>query len=91
MSGAPPLPTLFRWGHVPSAPDGLAWNNGGDPHGIAVFTSVVNGKVYGFLIRSDQAWVARVDLAGVSSAAQLSGGLPGEVDLTPYVFFFKTQ
>lgn len=89
--GVPPLPTLFRWGHMPSAPDGLAWNNGGDPHGIAVFTSVINGKVYGFLIRSDRAWVARIDLQGASNAAQIPGGLQGEIDLTPFVSFLRTQ
>jgi hypothetical protein len=73
------------------SPDGIPWNNGGDPHGIAVFTSVVDGKPYGFLIRSDQAWVARIDLAGVKNAPLVLGGLPNQVDLTPFVFFLKTQ
>jgi hypothetical protein len=72
-------------------PDGIAWNNGGDPHGIAVFTSVLNGKPYGFLIRGDQAWIARVDLSGVRDTQTLTTGLFGEVDLTPFVFFLKTQ
>jgi hypothetical protein len=91
ISGAPPTPSFYDWGHMPSAPDGFGWDNGADPHGIAVFTSVVDGKAYGFLVRSDQAWVARIDLAGVVSAPPLAGGGPGQVDLTPYVVFLNTQ
>jgi hypothetical protein len=91
ISGAPPAPPIFHWGHMPLSPDGFTWNNGGDPHGIAVFTSVVDGKPYGFLIRSDQAWVARIDLAGVKSAPLIAGGLENQVDLAPFVAFLKTQ
>lgn len=91
VSGAPPLPATFHWGHMPNAPDGLSWNNGGDPHGITVFTSVVNGKSYGFLVRNDQAWVARIDMAGVRDASPIPGGGLNQVDLTPFVFFLKTQ
>ena len=90
-SGVPPTPTIFNWGHVPSAPDGSGWQNATDPHGIAVFTSVVDGKAYGFLVRADAAWVAKVDLVGVASASQLSGGGQGQVDLTPFVTFYATQ
>ena len=64
------------------------WRN---PHGIAVFTSVVDGKAYGFLIRKDQAWVARIDLLGVKNASLVIGGLPNQVNLTPFVFILKTQ
>jgi IPT/TIG domain len=91
LSGAPPAPAVFQWGHVPASPDGFAWENGGDPHGIAVFTSVVSGKVYGFVINFNATWVARIDLSGVESAPPLAGGATGEVDLTPYVVFFATQ
>ena len=90
IPGAPPAPALFRWGHMPS-PDGILWDNGADPHGIAVFTSVVDTKPYGFLIRRDQAWVARIDLAGVASAPLKPGGLTNEVDLGPFVLFLRTQ
>jgi len=90
VSGAPPTPGAFRWSHMPS-PDAISWNNGGDPHGIAVFTSVVDGKPYGFLVRSDQAWVARIDLEGVTSAPLVAGGLPGQVDIAPFVFFLSTR
>jgi hypothetical protein len=91
VSGAPPAPAIFNWGHMPSAPDLFAWQNGTDPHGIGVFTSVVDGKAYGFLIRADQAWVARIDLLGVANAPPKAGGLQGEVDLTSYVTFYATQ
>jgi len=90
-AGAPPVPSVFNWGHMPSAPDGFGWDNGADPHGVAVFTSVVDGKPYGFLIRSDQAWVARVDLKGLAGAPPFSGGGPGQIDLTPFVVFLSTQ
>ena len=90
VSGAPPTPAAFRWSHMPS-PDVIFWNNGGDPHGIAVFTSVVDGKPYGFLVRGDQAWVARIDLEGVQNAPLVVGGLPNQVDIAPFVFFLKTQ
>jgi hypothetical protein len=91
LSGAPPTPSVFQWGHMPLSPDGVLWENSGDPHGIAAFTSVVNGKSYGFLVRIDQAWVARVDLMGVATAPQIVGGIQGEVDLTPFVTFYQTQ
>jgi IPT/TIG domain len=91
LVGTPPLPAVFRWGHVPIRPDGYLWNNGGDPHGIAVFTSVVDGKAYGFLVSDDANWVARIDLSALASAPNLSGGGPGEVDLSPYIVFFNTQ
>lgn len=91
ISGAPPVPGFFNWGHMPAAPDGIAWDNGADPHGIAVFTSVVDGRAYGFLVRRDQAYVARIDIAGVAGASPMAGGGPGQVDLTPYVVFLKTQ
>jgi CHAP domain/IPT/TIG domain len=91
ISGAPPLPAIFHWGHMPLAPDGSFWINGGDPHGIAAFTSVVNGKAYGFLINISQSWVARIDLAGVRDASLKAGGLQGEVDPSPFVTFLRTQ
>jgi hypothetical protein len=90
VAGAPPTPAVFRWGHMPS-PDAVFWNNGFDPHGIAVFTSVVDGKAYGFLVRFDQAWVARIDLAGLENAPLVLGGLPNQVDITPFTFFLSTQ
>jgi hypothetical protein len=90
ITGAPPVPPPFHWGRMPAAPDGW-WFNGGDPHGIAVFTSVVDGKPYGFLVRGDQAWVARIDLAGVATATTKPDGLPGQVDLRNFVAFLSTK
>lgn len=91
ITGAPPTPTTFHWGHMPPSPDGLSWNNGGDPHGIAVFTSVVDGRSYGFLVDASQLWVARVDLAGLKSASLKAGGGLNEVDVSPFVFMLSTQ
>jgi hypothetical protein len=91
VTGPPSMPAPFAWGKVLTSPDGVPWNNGGDPHGIAVFTSVVDGKSYGFLVDSAGPWVAKVDLKGLSTAAALSGGYPGQVDPSPSVVFLKTQ
>ena len=91
FAGSPPLPAVFKWGHMPIRPDGFSWNNGGDPHGIAVFSSVVDGKSYGFLVSDDANWVARIDLSALAGAPALSGGGANEVDLSPYVVFFNTQ
>lgn len=91
LQGAPPVPTSFLWGVVPNPPDGTAFSDGGDPHGIAVFTSVVSGKPTGFLIDSQGPWVARMDLQAMASATPVVGGLQGQIDLTPYVTFLKIQ
>jgi hypothetical protein len=86
-SGAPPIPTTYVWGPgLPNTPDNNSWVNGGDPHGVAVFTSVVSGKHYGFLVNSSQNWIARVDLEGVLGATPNPNG----IDLTPYVFYLPT-
>ncbi len=86
-SGAPPMPTTYVWGTgLPNTPDSNGWVNGGDPHGVAVFTSVVNGKHYGFLVNQQQNWIARVDLEGMLAATPNPNG----IDLTPYVFYLPT-
>jgi hypothetical protein len=77
ISGPPPTPAVFDWGHMPSAPDGFGWDNGADPHGIAVFTSVVDGKPYGFIVRNDQAWVARVDMTRRAQCPAFGRGAAG--------------
>jgi len=76
---------------MPNAPDDSVWSNGGDPHGIAVFTSVVSSKPTGFLVDAAGPWVARIDLQAALSAPPVSGGVNGQIDFTPYVFFLKTQ
>ncbi|HUB05574.1 MAG TPA: hypothetical protein VMB50_01160 [Myxococcales bacterium] len=68
---------------IPDTPGGAPWENLGDPHGVAVTTSVQGSKPVGFVVTdpgSGSVWVARVDLqqfvalgsqavdAGVSSA-----------------------
>ena len=91
VPGAPPTPASLTWGRMPNAPDGNSWNNGADPHGIAVFTSVVDGKAYGFLVDSNGPWVAKIDLKGLAGAAPLTNGSPNQVDPTPFVTFLRTQ
>lgn len=89
--GAPSAAATVRFGAMPTSPDGQPWENSHDPHGTAVFVSVVDGHSYGFLTRLDALYVARIDLVAVASATTLTGGALGQVDLTPYVVFLKTQ
>ena len=49
-------------GVMPNEPDGTAFGTLGDPHGIAVTTSILDGNPVGFLVDSNLHWVARVDL-----------------------------
>lgn len=55
---------------MPDLPDGSAWVNRGDPHGVTVAT--IGGKECAVLVNQDQTWLARIDLAalaGLSHAA----------------------
>ncbi len=53
---------------LPSGGGGFA--NLGDPDGIAVTASILDGKAVGFLVDSSLHWVARVDLLAFASAGQ---------------------
>ncbi len=90
IAGAPPIPTTFRWGHMPLQPDSMAWDNGGFLHLITTFVSVVDGKPYAFLVNRTETWVARIDLTGMRDTT-LAGGTLDEVDPTPFVFYLATQ
>jgi hypothetical protein len=66
---------------------------------VSAFTSVVDGKVYGFLVEFQYSgitpvsnnWVAKIDLAGALPAQQIpSPTEPGEIDLTPYITYLPT-
>ncbi len=52
----------FVQGSMPDLPGGGAFTNLGDPHGIAVATSILDGKPVGFVVDAGRRWVARVDL-----------------------------
>lgn len=49
---------------------GNAFSNVGDPHGIAVTTSILSDKPVGFLVDSGFRWVARVDLTQLAALEQ---------------------
>ena len=40
---------------------------------------------------SNGPWVARIDLQGLAAAPALGVRIPGQVDVTPFVTFLKTQ
>jgi hypothetical protein len=54
-------------GTMPSPPTGGSFTTLGDPHGIAVTTSIIDGSSVGFLVDSGMQWVARVDLKKLQS------------------------
>jgi hypothetical protein len=60
---------------MPSLPGGGGFTNLGDPHGIAVSTSIINGKPVGFLVDDGLQWVARVDLTGFAALEQGDAGV----------------
>jgi hypothetical protein len=64
-------------GTMPTAPGGGGFQNIGDPHGIAVTTSLSTAGPVGFVVDSGYQWVARVDIAGMLAA----GGPDGAVML----------
>jgi hypothetical protein len=55
---------------MPDLPSGGTFLNLGDPHGILVTTSILDGKPVGFLVDNTWHWVARVDLQTLASLAQ---------------------
>jgi len=83
---APGVPNSFIWGHMPPTPDNQAWHFGLDPHALAVFTSVVNGNHFAFVVDKNANWVARVDLAALAGATPKSTG----IGLKPYITFLQT-
>ncbi len=56
-------------GTMPTLPGdaGAGFINLGDPHGIAVTASILDGKPVGFVVDSGRQWVARVDLAALAA------------------------
>jgi hypothetical protein len=64
-------------GTMPGLPGGGGFGNLGDPHGIAVSTSIINGKPVGFVVDSGLQWVARIDLTGLQALEM------GEAGITP--------
>ena len=91
-SGAAPAnPTGYVWDNMPNTPDSIPWAGAGDPHAVSIFTSVVDGKLYGFLVNDSQTWIAKIDLAGALAATPISGSTPpGQIDLTPYTAYLPT-
>jgi hypothetical protein len=88
-TGIPRTASRFRFGEMPVSPDGLLWDNSHDPHGNAVFTSVVDGRSYGFLVRLDGHFIARIDLQNFFNASVLAN-TPGAVDMAPLVTYLPT-
>jgi hypothetical protein len=88
-AGPPSAASSVRFGKVPTSPDGQEWANSLDPHGTAVFLSVIDGRTYGFLIRRDGRYIARIDLQKLQAAPVLAG-TQNIVDLSSLVVFLPT-
>jgi hypothetical protein len=69
---------------MPDLPNGAGgFFNVGDPHGIAVTASIIDGKPVGFLVNSNLHWVARVELRGLASIGEPDASVTadgGQVD-----------
>jgi hypothetical protein len=68
---------------MPNLPNGAMFFNVGDPHGIAVTTSILGGKPVGFLVDTTLHWVARVDLKALASIREPDASVTadgGQVD-----------
>jgi len=55
---------------MPNLPGSVVFNNLGDPHGIGVATSILDGKGAGFVVDATWRWVARIDLQALASLGQ---------------------
>ncbi|MES1165505.1 MAG: hypothetical protein ABUR63_07105 [Verrucomicrobiota bacterium] len=66
---------------VPGLPDGTAWTNLFDPHGIAVTIGLIGGHPVGFLVSSDYHWVARVDLTMLLALPTTAGSAAGQLEV----------
>jgi hypothetical protein len=77
-------------GEVPSPPGSTAaWRNMGDPHGIAVATSIASGKSVGFVVNAEQRWIARIDFE--SMLATHSPNPLGPAEMAPFVTFLDAN
>ncbi|MBV9947240.1 MAG: hypothetical protein JOZ69_10365, partial [Myxococcales bacterium] len=80
--------TAWVHGQIPSVPGGSGFGNLGDPHGIAVTTSLTSSGPVGFVVDSQLRWIARVDLAKMLANAQGSASTDlDETQTAPYVTF----
>jgi hypothetical protein len=86
------------WVHglIPDLPGdaGEEFSNLGDPHGIAVTTSLTSSGPVGFVVSSDLHWVVRVDLAKMLAAGVGSDASDTELDTTamaPFVTYLDGQ
>ncbi len=73
--------TSYVHAPLPMLPDGNAWQNLFDPHGIAVTTNLIGGKAVGFLVSGDYHWVARVDLAALLAIPTTPGPNAGQLEV----------
>jgi hypothetical protein len=71
--------TSFAFSTMPTMPDGLDFENVGDPHGLAVTTALVGGAPVGFVVDKNLRWIARIEFAQIAAHAAGDAG----VDLSP--------
>jgi hypothetical protein len=79
----------YREALVPTPPGQFSWFNIGDPHGIAVTTSILDGRPCGFLVDASRSWIARVSLEDFASAKATDGNVDS-ADFARLVTFLDT-
>ncbi len=71
------LVTNYIWATIPSPQVTCAadffWANAGDPHGLALYTSVISGRSKGLLINGTKDCAAIIDLKGLLDSAKTVG------------------
>lgn len=72
----------------PGSGEGSVWENLGDPHGIAVTTSLSGGRPVGFLVNAGFTRVARVDLEKLQQLGSSTADMP---DVRDAVTFLQVQ
>jgi len=89
ISGAPTL-SGFKYGIIDQTlPDSSYWYNNGDPHGIAVFASIVDNKPFGFLLSDSKKYLAQIDLSAFLAKTETNPtSTPGLVDVSTGVVTF---
>lgn len=81
----------LRLGTMPNLPSGGAFANIGDPHGIAVTSSILDSKAVGFVVDTNRRWVARVDLAAMAALRPVSGVSLTAAEMAPVVTYLDGQ
>ena len=72
----------WAYATMPPLPNGNGFSNVGDPHGLAVTTSLIGGEPVGFVVDQGLRWIGRIDFAQIAKSAVGDAGVsldPGSI------------